>query len=229
MDLEKYLKVTETMDHDHPMIRSVVNCISGERSSRRDVLTRLFYCVRDGCRYNMYKGSWDLKDYRASKVLQEGEGFCIQKSVLLAAMARAAGIPSRFILAAIRNHKTPPEVVRAMGNNLFFPHIYDEFYIENRWVKAAPTFDKYLCQRINAPTVEFSGEHDAILPPLDFEGLLYVEYVEDFGTFEDIPWEFILQTLPRFYDENYFAWQASLNPGIDWQTVGIDITRSRKI
>jgi transglutaminase-like putative cysteine protease len=174
----------------------------------------------------MYKGSWDLNDYRASKVLKDGEGYCVQKSILLAALARAAGIPTRFILAAIRNHKAPPEVIAAMGNNLFFPHIYDEFYIDDRWLKAAPTFDRYLCQRINVPTVEFNGDCDAVLPAHDFKGQMYIEYVEDFGTFEDMPWEFIMKTLPRFYDETYFAWQASLNPGIDWKSVGITIGQS---
>jgi len=224
MNFEPYLVITETMDHNHPVIRSVVRSLIGEKSQPKDVLRRLFYFVRDNCRYNMYKASWNLEDYRASKILQEGEGFCVQKSILLAALARAAEIPSRFILTAIRNHKTPPEVVAAMGSNLFFPHIFPEFYVDQRWIKLAPTFDKYLCARINVPTVEFDGENHAILLPFDFEGNPYIEYVHEYGTFEDIPWDLVSQTLPRLYDKTYFEWQGSLNPEVDWKSLGIEVS-----
>jgi len=47
------------------------------------------------------------------------EGYCVQKAVLLVALARAAGIPARLRFAEIRSHLTAPEIVEKRGSNLF--------------------------------------------------------------------------------------------------------------
>ncbi len=42
------------------------------------------------------------EDFKASRVLEWGKGYCVQKAVLLEALARAAGIPSRLAFEKIR-------------------------------------------------------------------------------------------------------------------------------
>ena len=51
--------------------------------------------VRDQIRYNPFLDFTDESTYRASSCLAAGEGFCVGKAALLAACARAAGIPAR--------------------------------------------------------------------------------------------------------------------------------------
>ena len=64
---------------------------------------KLFYAVRDGIRYDPYRMSTRQEDYTASRVLAAGEGFCVQKAVLLAALSRAVGVPCRLRFAVVRN------------------------------------------------------------------------------------------------------------------------------
>ncbi|MDT8273525.1 MAG: transglutaminase family protein [Desulfomonilia bacterium] len=75
----------------------------------------------------------------------------MQKAVLLTALDRAAGIPSRLAFARIRNHKVPQQVRQMTGTNIFPRHGFTQFFLEGSWVIVAPTFDKELCMKIGAP------------------------------------------------------------------------------
>lgn len=200
-----YLQSTEKIDSDHPAIRARVESLTENMKDEVQKAAALFHYVRDDIPYNMYacKPGASIK---ASIILQNGEGWCLQKGILLAAMGRAAGIPSRLILATIRNHKAPPEVSELMGTDLFFPHTYNQFYLEGKWVKAAAPFDAELCRRIHVPVVEFDGRSDAMLPPCDFEGQPYIEYVEDFGYFDDLPWSFIIEKCKQVYNSEFASY-----------------------
>ncbi len=205
-DLDIYLQPTASIDCDHPLIvKQAVDLTLGcNRNNEKAV--RLFYYVRDKCHYNMYTLSADPDDYRSSQILEKGKGWCMPKAILLASLCRAAGIPSRLILTSIRNHKSPPEAVEMMGTNVFFPHVYNHIYLNERWVKAAPTFDFDICERIGVPAVEFDGVNDAILPERDLIGGLYIEYLEEYGIFADVPWKLIYQIGYETYGQDMRTW-----------------------
>jgi transglutaminase-like putative cysteine protease len=65
---------------------------------------RLYYAVRDEIRYDPYLFSLEPDKLRASATLAAGGGYCVPKAGLLAACARAAGIPVRIGLANVKNH-----------------------------------------------------------------------------------------------------------------------------
>ena len=48
--------------------------------------------------------SRDPAHYRASYVLEAGRAYCVPKAVLLAAVQRAAGVPTRLGFADVRSH-----------------------------------------------------------------------------------------------------------------------------
>lgn len=194
----KYLQPTYHIDSDHPAIREQVRQLTGNKKDQVEKTVALFNYVRDDITYNMY-ACHPGAAFKASAVLQNGEGWCLQKSLLLAAMGRAAGTPSRLVIASIRNHKVPSEVIEFMGGNLFFPHTYNQFFLEGKWVKAAAVFDSALCQRIKVPVVEFDGRNDAMLPACALDGQAYIEYIEDFGYFADIPFALIQDKCKQIY------------------------------
>ena len=96
-----------------------------------------------------------------------------------------------------------------MGSNIFFPHVYNHIYLNQSWVKAAPTFDYDICQRIGAAAVEFDGVNNAILPRQDLCGGLYIEYLEEFGWFDDVPWKIIRDIGYKIYGEGMREWFKS--------------------
>lgn len=209
--MNTFLQPTYFLDSNNPQIIDTVQRVSGHLNTPAEKARALFYEVRDGCHYNMYKTSFKVEDYRASAVSAAGEGFCLQKAILLTSLARAAGIPSRLIIAAIRNHKAPEEALHIMGTNLFFPHAYNQFFLQGSWISAAATFDRSICEKVDVPVTEFDGFNDALLPAQDNSGLPYIEYVENFGYFPDVPLEWIMQTMPKFYGSNFKEkWQEHL-------------------
>ena len=71
----------------------------------RERAVSLYYAVRDEIRYNPFLDFSDPEVFRASAVLEAGEGFCVGKASLLAACARAAGIEAR---RRLRRREEPP-------------------------------------------------------------------------------------------------------------------------
>ncbi len=206
--LDICLQPTPSIDSDHPVIVKQARELSQGCANDTDKAVRLFYYVRDNCHYNMYDLSTDPDAYRSSRILEKGQGWCMPKAILLTSLCRAAGIPSRLILTSIRNHKSPPEAVEMMGTNVFFPHVYNHIYINGHWIKAAPTFDYDICERIGVPAVEFDGVHDAVLPQRDLGGGHYIEYLNDYGVFADVPWKLISEIGYKIYGDSMRSWFA---------------------
>ncbi len=162
---------------------------------------RLYYAVRDGIVYTPYVDFRSPETFRASACLARGSGFCVGKAALLAAAARASGIPARVGFADVRNHLTTPRLRQLMGTDVFYYHGYTELYLDGRWVKATPAFDRGLCEKFGVRALEFDGRTDALFHPLDASGRRHMEYVRDRGPAVDVPVAEILETFNRCYPQ----------------------------
>ena len=190
-----YLRATLTIESGHPAILACAARVTGSCAGDREKLARLFAFVRDSIRYNLFMISAFEEDFRASRVLEWGKGYCVQKAVLLAALARAAGIPGRLAFAKIKNHRTPAHIVQTVGSNVFPRHGYNQFFCEGRWVSAVAAFDRDLCESNGLPTVEFDGTTDAVLPEKDLQGRPYIEYIEKYPPTADLPFPWIVPVI----------------------------------
>jgi len=187
LKMEKYLKSTFFIDCDTSSIKEKAQQLTEGRRQNVAKAKSLFYFVRDEIRYNPYLPKYLREDFRASKVLSTGDGYCVQKAVLLVALARAAGIPSRLGFAMIRNNLMPYKLCEVMKTNIFPWHGYAELYLKGKWVKATPAFDLKMCQENNIVPVEFDGQIDAKFNLYNREGKLHIEYLMDRGLFDDVP------------------------------------------
>jgi transglutaminase-like putative cysteine protease len=186
---DEYLRPTWFIDSDSPSIVELANRAVGDAKTDLDKAVRLYYAVRDGVRYDPYAMTLEPRHYRASEVAAMPAAYCIQKSNLLAALARAAGVPSRLGFADVRNHLTSPKLREVMGSDFFVFHGYTELYLEEKWVKATPAFNLTLCQRFGVLPLEFDGRTDSIFHPFDAEGRKHMEYLRDRGSFVEFPFE----------------------------------------
>ena len=187
--MEIYLKPTPTLDFDHEAVREAVGGAAARSGNDVEKAKALFYFVRDHIRYNVHVPRFQPEDFKASATLARGEGFCIQKAVLLAAMSRAAGIPSRLGFAVIQNHLLPEKISRILKNNEIPDHGYAELYLREKWVKATPAFDLQTCLDNGFVPVEFDGENDARFSRLNRDGDPHIEYVAYRGTYPDLPFD----------------------------------------
>ncbi len=186
---KEYLKPTFFIDCDAPSCAGAAEGLTAGTLNERERAIRIFTFVRDQIRYNVYSPRPAPEDFKASHVLERREGYCVQKAVLLVALARAARIPARLRFAEIRQHLISPSLLEKRGSNIFPYHGLTELRIDMEWVKATPTYDAEYCRKAGVAPVEFDGLHDALLPLRALDGRPNVDYIKDRGFFADLPLE----------------------------------------
>lgn len=194
-----YLRPGRYVDSDHPAVLAFAREHAGHLENPLEKAVALYYAVRDQLLYDPYRIDQSPAGFTASRCLENGYGYCVTKAALLAAVGRAAGIPTRLGYADVRNHLTSPRLRDRMGTDLFSFHGYTDMYLDGRWVKATPAFNLSLCRKTGVLPLEFDGREDSIFHPLDTAGRRHMEYVLDRGVYADVPREDIMATWRELY------------------------------
>ncbi len=189
MERNDFLEPTFFIDCDTAIIKEKSQELIAQFDDNPEKARRIFYFVRDKIRYSIYSSRSEDSDFKASQILTKGQGYCVQKAVLLVALARAAHIPARLRFAEIRIHETARSLAEKRGTNIFPYHGLTDLYVKGRWVKATPTYDLEYCRKAGIAPVEFDGQSDALLPLSTLDGKTNVEYIHDHGFFNDLPLE----------------------------------------
>jgi len=200
-DVTEYLEPTSLIDSDCRAIRNKAAEIVGSCSAHGEKAKRLFYFVRDTIKYYPYTEKYLPEHYRASVTLKRGHGYCVQKAVLLAALARAAGIPTRLRFDDIRNHQSFGGLAKLLGSDMLLYHGYDEFYLEGQWLRADASLDLDTCRKNRITPVEFDASGDATFASHNLDGHLHFEHVSDHGYYHDVPFESIMTAFNLGYGD----------------------------
>jgi transglutaminase-like putative cysteine protease len=199
MNEAHYLGPGDFIDSTAPNVVAFARETARSGRDDRERILLLYNGVRDGILYDPYVGFFDPVNFRASGVLAAGRGFCIGKSALLSACARAVNVPARVGYADVRNHMTSPRLQELIKTDLFIWHSYSEIFLDGRWVKATPAFNSSLCERLGLHALEFDGRADSLFHPFDRSGRRHMEYVLDRGPFADVPYEQIVADFAVHY------------------------------
>jgi len=194
-----FLQPTAFIDSNNDDVRSFARAAVGEAQGGKSRAIALYNAVRDGIAYDPYLDYTDPDVFRASAVLATGRGFCIGKSALLVASARAIGIPARPGFADVRSHLTSKRLRALTESDTFYWHSYTELRIDGRWVKCTPAFDNALCARAGLAPLAFDGVTDSLFHPFDPSGRRHMEYLNDRGVFAEVPVDVILADFHRHY------------------------------
>jgi len=116
---------TAFLQSDHPRVRALAQQVVGEEHDALRAAVRL----NDWVYANLRKVP-TISIPNALQVLDMGEGDCNEHAVLLAALARAAGIPTRVIAGAV------------YLNGAFFYHSWCEVWL-GRWVGIDPALHQF--------------------------------------------------------------------------------------
>lgn len=197
----EYLRPTEFLDFQETSVRDFAESHTQGISSTKDKAIRLYYAVRDEFQYNPYRLDLRRQGLRASQLLERHSGYCIEKSILLAASARAVGIPSRLSFYIVRNHIATEKLERILGKDYLVFHGAAELLLENRWIKTTPAFNASLCQRLGVAPLDFDGASDCIFQEYDSNGNVFMSYLHDYGAFSDMPYELYIAELKKHYPD----------------------------
>src|SRR5438105_7973873 len=198
--MNEFLQPARFIDSDHPQVIEFAQR-HALGADERGKAVALYYAVRDGVRYNPFQNFTLDEAYRGSACLERSEGWCVPKAALLAACARAVGIPARVGYADVKNHLTTPALTAKMGSDLFVFRGYTDLFLEGKWVKATPAFNLAMCTRFRVKPLEFDGREDSIFHPFDEDNRRHMEYVHWRGEFADVPAE----DIKRVFSETYPA------------------------
>ena len=203
------LAATWFIDHDtEEVARFAEEALAGVDADADDTTTAvaLFHAVRDGLRYDPYGIDYSREAFKASSVARADTNWCVPKSVLLAACARRVGIPARLGFADVKNHLTSEKLSAQMGTDLFAWHGYAELLLpdpeapgERRWFKLSTAFNIELCERFGVKVLEFDGTADALMHAFDEAGNRHMEYVNQRGSFDDLPLDTIIADFAVIY------------------------------
>lgn len=192
------LPPTPAIDSDHPLVRDFAHEHARGADDRQRAVS-LYLAVRDGVRYDPYRIDLSAQGMKASTALAQGHGWCVPKAVLLAAVARAAGIPARLGFADVRNHLSTERLRQTMKTDVFAWHGYTALWLDGAWRKATPAFNLSLCEKFGLLPLEFDGVSDSLYHPYDRAGQRHMEYVNERGQFDDLPLEAIRATFAEIY------------------------------
>lgn len=198
-DHKTYLQPGFYTDSDHPSVIAYTHKLIAGMEDKKAQVVRIYEAVRDDFKYYPYH--LILKPYalKASYLLTKDYGYCVEKSNLFAACMRVLGIPSKLSYANVRNHLATDKVEDYLKTDLMVFHGFVEIFFNGKWIKATPVFNKDLCVRLGVAVLDFDGENDAVFQESDKSGNPFMEYVHDYGTFSDVPFELFLSELKRNY------------------------------
>ncbi|MHA7854806.1 MULTISPECIES: transglutaminase family protein [Marinobacter] len=204
--MENYLKPTAFFDYDKPEVKAWIDQqLEGVPNEPVEQVKALYLAVRDSVQYNPYVFQTDPNTLSASYALKSRESYCIPKAVLLGAAARYIGIPSRLGLADVRNHLSSPKLIEWLRSDIFRMHGFIELYLNGQWVKATPAFNKQLCALMKVEPLEFDGVNDSVFQEFTEDGEAHMEYINDHGVFDDVPFDFIVDGVRSAYGHLFEA------------------------
>lgn len=126
--LSDYLKADSYVDFEHPAIQKQAEVLFKTCQSEVEKVRAAFEFVRDEIKH-----TWDIQSEevtsKASEVLEKGHGICYAKSMLLAALLRAAKVPAGLCYQKLALGDTP--------ESGYCIHAINAVYLEtlDKWIR----------------------------------------------------------------------------------------------
>ena len=195
----KYLQSTCYFDFENELVQNLISEFKTDRQSDKEKTIGIYTKVRDDWKYDPYSISLSKEKYKSSHIAKKQSGNCVEKSIILIACLRALGIPARLHLGKVKNHIAVERLTEKFGSNELTPHGMVNVYLDKKWLKMSPAFNKSLCEKLNVEPLDFDGENNSFLQQYNSEGSRFMEYVDDYGHFDDVPLDFMIKNIKEHY------------------------------
>ncbi len=194
-----YLSSTYFFDFENKVIQNLIQPFQSADWSDEEKAIACYLKVRDHWWYNAYQISFTKEKWKASVIAQKKDAHCLDKSIILISCLRALGIPARLQLAKVKNHIAVERLIETFGTNELTPHGMVNLYLGGKWLKVSPAFNAQLCEKCGVAPLNFDGKNDSVFQEYNNAGKEFMEYLEDYGHFEDVPLAFIINNLKEHY------------------------------
>lgn len=209
--MQEYLQETLFLDFNNSVFETFLSKID-ETKPQKELAIDLYFLARDSFIYDPYHLNIRSEGLIASKLIGKKRAWCVEKSIVLATMARKFNIPSRLGYAIVINHIGVEKLMNYLRRAEIVFHGYVELYIEGKWVKCTPSFDRTTCRLANVSSLDWDGSTDSIFQEFE-KGKQFMEYTHYYGSFQDVPIELMNAEMKKYYphlfEEQYLSKEFS--------------------
>jgi hypothetical protein len=195
--MDEFLKDTKLIDFNHPAFDLFTENIDST-GSPRDIAIQLYFLVRDAFLYDPYHLNLTPQGLKASAVLSKKRAWCVEKSSVLAACARKFEIPSRLGYAIVVNHIGVEKLTHYLKRNEIVFHGFVELFLEGKWIKCTPAFDKRICSITGVAPLDWDGKTDSMFQEFSKDHQ-FMEYLHFYGSFNDVPVKLMNSEMKKYY------------------------------
>jgi len=201
-----YLDTTYYFDFEDNSVQNLISEFKTIDLNAKEKAIGIYTKVRDHWKYDPYSITLSKVKYKSSHIAKKQSGNCVEKSILLISCLRALGLPARLHLGKVKNHIAVERLTEKFGSNELTPHGMVNVYLNKKWLKMSPAFNKSLCEKLNVEPLDFDGENSSFLQQFDSDGNRFMEYTDDYGYFDDVPLDFMEKNIkehyPHIFDTN---------------------------
>lgn len=197
-DLSPYLLETEFFNFSHPDIQAYIEEFKDEKD-QKELAIKLYLKIRDGFLYDPFNLDISKKGLTFSNVLCKTRAWCVEKAGLMVSCSRALGVPARPGYAIVKNHLENEKLEEVLQSDLIVFHGYADLYINGKWVKCTPSFDKRVCRISGVDPLDWDGEKDSLFQEHNKSEKRFMEYVEYYGEFADVPITLANSEMKKYY------------------------------
>ncbi len=196
-ELEIYLRETKHLDYSGDELQAFIAPIRS-LSTPLEKAIALYHLVRDGFLYDPYHLDLRSDALTTQQILKKKRAWCVEKSIIMAAGARALGIPSKLGYAIVTNHLGDDKLELYLKRKEIVFHGYTSLFLENKWVICTPAFDKRVCRLNGVPPLEWDGRKDSLFQAFSGENQ-FMEYIHEYGVFSDVPVALMQNEMKKYY------------------------------
>ncbi len=132
VDLKPYLEASADLNYKDPKAAELARKAAGDEKDPHKLAERLCNFVHN---YIQSK-NLSVGFASASEVARSREGDCTEHGVLLAALGRACGIPTRIVTGIVYTDEFAGE------SNVFVGHLWTQYWIDGEWVDVDAAFNE---------------------------------------------------------------------------------------
>lgn len=150
---------------DETIKTAVARLIAGAKTDEQKI-EKIYYFVRDEIKFG-----WVYpQEIPAEEVLKNRKGVCMQKTNLLVAMAREAGLKARFHFMYVHKNALEDFLPKYAYKRWVdpFPHTFPEIFLNGEWISMEATIDKELHEICLKKKINF-GKYENIVKDVSIE------------------------------------------------------------
>ncbi len=196
-DFLPYLEESTNINFNSPEFIEFMSKANLEGAPKEKSIAWYFY-VRDAFLYDPYHLNLRTEALTVSHIVTKKRAWCVEKALVFVAGCRAMRIPARLGFGIVQNHIGVDKLEHYLQRKEIVFHGYAEVFLDGKWVKCTPAFDRRICAINRLEPLNWNGCDDSLFQAFSGEQK-FMEYLHFYGEFAEIPFDLMHAEMKTHY------------------------------